>query len=433
MKQYVAGSSPSDFPLLTWTLFDDNDDYALLPPSFDLSVSRKLEHLPQIIRGLRKITTLAGDNPLICEQPFNTLLENMERDTEAEFQQAWDACRYGQRFECQDVADLGDLRSLRVKDLLVTKEDHGDGVSLAHVLLSNLVKGHNAHMQLLWTSPSTGGHINCISLHQVDPDSSTEYLVPWKEARDWLEKNIVILPQSEPISVARTAESLLSGWLTQSTRQLATFSLDGWPQITSVPAGMVRLPADEQAPVLPPDCIIAIETFFQLHGILRDKICSALDVFKKIALAVQSSPHKISRETMLQDKISTCGCKLPSSPSLFDLFELRQGKKIDLQIKHLNALQDYLSDRIEAKAEDVLENAYRTPLNDDQLSSLCSRQHDHQQSYLLKKLSILAEMLARDAYPPEHGIPLPSLCHLKPPYPFLLSPFSLTCSLPREK
>jgi len=417
MKQYVARSSPLDFPLLVWTLFDEADDLAQLPPSFDLSVSRKLEHLPQIIRGLRKLTSLAGDDPLICEQPLSALWENAEGHQQANsFQEAWDACRYGQRFECQAVSDLGDLQSLCVKDLLVMNGDHGDSVSRALVLLRNLIEGHNTHMQLLWGNPGsinssgsinsvdTPGSVNSISLHQVDPDSITENLVPWRKARCWLEQNIVILPQSEPMRAAKDAEALLRGWLSQ-TLQLAEFSLDGWPQIASVPAGMVRLPADEQAVVLPPECILAIEDFFCEFGILRDKICLALEVFKKIALAVESAPHKISPETMLQDRISTCGCRLPPSPSLFDIFELRKGRKIVLRIKHLNALQDYLSDRIEAKAEDMLDLAYRTPLDEDQLSRLCFPQHCHHSrpKTLLKKLSILAEKLARDAYPPEHS------------------------------
>jgi len=419
MKQYVAGSSPSDFPLLVWTLFDEADDLAELPPSFDLSVSRKLEHLPQIIRGLRKLTSLAGDDPLICEQPLSALWENVECHQQANsFQEAWDACRYGQRFECQAVSDLGDLQSLCVKDLLVMNGDHGDSVSRGLVLLRNLIEGHNTHMQLLWGNP---GSINTISLHQVDPDSITENLVPWRKARSWLEQNIVILPQSEPMRAAKDAEALLQGWLSQ-TLQLAEFSLDGWPQIASVPAGMVRLPADEQAVVLPPECILAIEDFFCEFGILRDKICLALEVLKKIALAVESAPHKISPETMLQDRISTCGCRLPPSPSLFDIFELRKGRKIVLRIKHLNALQDYLSDRIEAKAEDVLDLAYRTPLDEDQLSSLCFPQHCHHSrpKTLLKKLSILAEKLARDAYPPEHST--------SPPLPLSLPLYIALCA-----
>lgn len=122
------------------------------------------------------------------------------------------------------------------------------------------------------------------------------------------------------------------------------------------------------------------------------------------------SQGKISCETPLHDKISSF-VRLPQSvrskaPRLLQIFEQQTGKKLGLRIKHLNVLQDFLSERIDAKVEDVLGSAYRVPLDDDQLEYLRST-HSYQQTHLrqlLRKLLKLAEMLQRNAYSPKHGI-----------------------------
>ena len=85
-----------------------------------------------------------------------------------------------------------------------------------------------------------------------------------------------------------------------------------------------------------------------------------------------------------------------------------------MRVKHLNALQEHLCERMDAKAEDALCTAYRTPLEKRHLSrletSLTSPTLENVQDarYLLQKLAALAEMLARNAYPPSHGLCCPA-------------------------
>ena len=75
-----------------------------------------------------------------------------------------------------------------------------------------------------------------------------------------------------------------------------------------------------------------------------------------------------------------------------------------LRIKHLNALQDYLSERIDSRVEEALTPAYRTPIDDDKFRHDCRALHQEQLSCLIRKLSILAEILARQKYHPFHGM-----------------------------
>jgi len=194
----------------------------------------------------------------------------------------------------------------------------------------------------------------------------------------------------------------------KQTLNLVKFSLDDWPQAQPVPAGIVRLGVMEQASALPQECIAAIDEFCRQYGLLRDKVCLALHILKKIALSIEASQNKISPETWLQDKIFCSRLAPPSS--LLDIFDPKKGKKLGVRVKHLTALQEHLCERIEAKAEDVLGTAYRTPLDQGQLShlknslSISTTKQFHQACFLQRKLSTLAEMLSRDAYPASHGL-----------------------------
>jgi hypothetical protein len=207
--------------------------------------------------------------------------------------------------------------------------------------------------------------------------------------------------------MAKDMEFLLRRWFMQ-TLKLVKFSLDDWPQVHRVPAGIVRLGTPEQAKALPNECIAAIDEYVRHHGLLRDRVWLALDILKKIALSIESSSSKISPETWLQDKIFDG--RPPPPASLLDILHPQKGKKLGVRVKHLNALQEHLCERMDAKAEDALCTAYRTPLEKRHLSSLetsltsPSPKHAQDARYLLQKLAALAEMLARNAYPPSHGL-----------------------------
>ena len=403
MKQHICRRSPSKYPLLVWSLFScEDDDATLLPRSFDLSLLAKLERLPQIVGTLRKLAN-EDTAALHLDQPACVLLQRLGRDEALAFEEAWEVCRYGQRFECQAVEDLGPLEVLCAKDLLLMDADGKDGMSCAMLLLRNLVDAHNAHVELLLPRDTA---LN-ISVYLVDPDKLAGHLVPWGKARTWLHENILILPQRESTAAAaKDMESVLRIWL-QQTVSLVKLSLEDWPLTKRVPTGVVRLNAEDQSAALPHECIAAIDEFFRQYGLLRDKVCVALEILNRIAAWVHSSADKISPETWLQDKLF--GSKHPPHSSLLDIFK---GKRLGVRLKHLNALQDHLCERIEAKAEDHLGAAYRTPLDDEQSSHLetemialsAKKEGSPGCRLLLRKLSGLAERLARDAHPPDHGV-----------------------------
>jgi hypothetical protein len=408
IKQHIARNSPCDFPLLIWSLFDEESgDIELISSSFDLSLRAKLEHLPQLQHFLRLIAQKAAEemHPNL-ELPVSVLLEQMEIKPEDArgFEMAWEACRYGQRFECQAVDDLGPLKALQLQDLLLG--GGRDGVSRALVLVRNLVEAHNGHVQLL-QGPDLHDHVT-ISLYQAQ---ILEHLVPWSKARVFVQDVVSILPHREPLLMAKDMEFLLRRWFMQ-TLKLVKFSLDDWPQVHRVPAGIVRLGTPEQAKALPNECIAAIDEYVRHHGLLRDRVWLALDILKKIALSIESSSSKISPETWLQDKIFDG--RPPPPASLLDILHPQKGKKLGVRVKHLNALQEHLCERMDAKAEDALCTAYRTPLEKRHLSrletSLTSPTLENVQDarYLLQKLAALAEMLARNAYPPSHGLCRPA-------------------------
>ncbi len=414
IKQHIA-RSPTDFKLLVWSLFDtSSDDIHLLSRPFDLSAKAKLQNLPFILGGLR---TLASNNatPESLDLPVSVLLHHMHPDERVGFEKAWEACRHGQQVECQVVDDLGNLDVLLVKDLVVVQQDDGDGMSRALVLLQYLIDHHNSMVKAVHSHGGT--EPQAISLYQADPERIAECLLPWRKAKDWLRENILNLPQRKPQRMAILLEWCLRDWLEQTVPSLVIFSLDDWPRIQRVPAGVVRLPADEQAPALPPDWVLTIDDFFNQYGLLRDQVCLALDIFKKIALLAMSDSTKISPETPLQEKISAFVQKHPVSalkpssnisPRLLDIFDPHTvPKKVCLRMKHLNALQDYLSNRIDAKVEDNLSITYRVPLSQQQLSHLSSiNTKQTHPSFLLGMLLDLAERLQRNAYPPKQGIRL---------------------------
>ena len=410
IQQHIARNSPCDFPLLIWSLFDEeSDDIELISSSFDLSLRAKLGHLPQLLHYLRLVAQKAAEetHPNL-ELPVSVLLEQMEMKPEdaGRFEMAWEACRYGQRFECQAVDDLGPLKELQLQDLLLG--GGRDVVSRALVLVRNLVEAHNGHVQLL-QGPDLHDHVT-ISLYQAQ---ILDHLVPWSKARVWVQDVVSILPHRGPLLMAKDMEFLLRQWLMQTLKRLVKFSLDDWPLVHPVPAGIVRLGTLEQAVALPHECIAAIDEYVRHHGLLQDRVSLALDILKKIALSIESSPRKISPETLLQDKVFDC--RPPPPPSLLDILQEGQeawqkGKSLGVRVKHLNALQEHLCERMDAKAEDALCTAYRTPLEKRHLSSLetsltsPSPKHAQDARYLLQKLAALAEMLARNAYPPSHGL-----------------------------
>lgn len=424
-------ASPNEFPILIRTLFcDEGDDRADvlgldLPASLDLSLTKKLQHLPWLLRGLLALTNIctgaaAAIDPStvssVDETDVGDLIErNMEPEEAAAFEAAWEACRYGQRFECQAVEDLGALKALRVKDLMAMQE--ADGESLALVLLRNLVDAHNAHVELL---DGGNGAMVEIYLHQAKPEIVSQYLVPWYKARMWLESNICALQAH--LCGPKELESLVHAWLTQTgSLQLVRFSMEGWPRLQQVPACVVRLPPHQQTPALPHEFAEAIEEYFKQYGLLRDKVLLALEALKKIAMAINANIGRISPETPLSEKVSTllpcippgvpgkvlngrCDNAHESPPDLVHFLAQQKAGKLSLRIKHLNALQDYLSERIDSRVEEALTPAYRTPIDDDKFRHGCTALHQEQLSCLIRKLSILAEILARQKYHPFHGM-----------------------------
>ncbi len=293
IKLHIARSSPSDFPLLVWSLFDtDGDDLLVLSRTWDISVKAKLQHLPAILRSLREFSRFDAASQHF-DQPASVVLEQMRDDHRVEFEKAWEVCRYGQRFECQAVDDLGQLEVLCIKDLLVVKGDDVDGESRASLLLRSLVDSHNSMVA------AVHGEAQTISLYQAAPETISQYILPWAKAKEICE-DILDLQQREPMRVAKNLESLLRDWLKFST-SLVRFSLDDWPKSQQIPAGIVRLPKDEQAAALPPDCVVAIEDFFRNYGLLRDQVYLALEIFKKIALSVESSQANILKSQLYSD------------------------------------------------------------------------------------------------------------------------------------
>lgn len=410
IKRFVADLGASEFPLLVFSLFESDDIEAFqnFHCPWDLNTAEKLRHFPQIIEGLLEVAK--HDLPHVSlEQPVHAVLERVDTGKARQFEKAWEACRYGQRFECQTVKDLGDLRVLHFKHLLLM--GHDNEPSPASVLLHNLVDAHNSHVQLLLGDDKLQS--NPIQVHLAELTTITECLVPWRKAKTWLLDNILNFPPCEPMHTAKMLESVLCSWLTQ-TLQLVTFTLDGWPRTQRVPAVVVRLPAEEQTPALPQECIMAIDEFFRQNGLLHDEVDLAMGVLKKIALAVEGSPEKISPETLLHEKISALKMRVPrrvdstlmSKPSLLNILERRSSHNLGVRVKHLNALQDYLLERIQAKPEDYLDMKYRKVLTPGQAACLCSGEDadDKEQQYcLLRKLSVLAEMLVRNEYPEHHG------------------------------
>jgi hypothetical protein len=429
LRQRVV-ASPHEYPLLVRAILsveseDQTEQDGLeLPASLHLSLTKKLQHLPWLLRGVFKVSQLCSKDAgatIDLESGVGDLMErSMEPAEAAAFEVAWEACRYGQRFECQAVEDLGALKALRIRDLMAVQD--ADGESLALVLLRNLVDTHNRHVELL---QGREGAVVEIPLHQAQPDIVAQHLVPWGKAREWLECNILALPQQAPLRGPKELESLVRAWLTQTgSLQLVSFSLQDWPRIQQVPACVVRLPAHEQTPALPYEYDEAIHEYFKQYCLLRDKVLLALEALKKIAMAINAHVGRISPETLLSEKVSALPPPTSSSvpgnvkgrssnaheppPDLVQFLAQEKTGKVGLRIKHLNALQDYLSELIDSRAEEALLPAYRTPIDDPKFRDACAALHDEQLSFLIRKLAILAEILARQQYPPHHGPPRPS-------------------------
>ena len=130
------------------SLFDDDDiasmdiDITKRFDGFDLTTPRKLKYLPQIVRSLLKV--IEDDSVLVNgskqSAPVSELLERMGPVAAEDLEKAWNACRYGQRFECQKVPDLGDIRQFRLQQLLIMEKDDDGGATPALVVLRNLVQ-----------------------------------------------------------------------------------------------------------------------------------------------------------------------------------------------------------------------------------------------------------------------------------------------------
>jgi hypothetical protein len=428
LRQYVI-ASPSDHPLLLRTLFSGQGDehadaLASLSASLDLSPHKRLQHLPDLQRGILHVAALCikDDGAHVnLDGPVGDLMESSMEPAEATaLDRAWEACRYGQRFECQAVEDLGALKVLRVRDLMAQEGVESEGASLALVLLANLVDTHNHQVELL-EGPGLHSTVAEIPLHQAQTQIVAQHLVPWGKAREWLESNILSLLQQAPMSgsCAKMLESLVRAWLTQmGSLQLVKFSLEGWPRIRQVPACIVRLPAHEQTPALPHELVEAIDEYFLQYGLLRDKALLALEALKKIAMAVNAAGGRISPEAPLHEKVLAllppAACSANGERTLVGghaepppdlLYVLGKAGKGGLRVKHLNALQDCLSERIDSRVEQALPPAYRTPIDDVKFWRDIEALDKEQLSSLIRKLSTLAEMLARQQhFPSHHGV-----------------------------
>ena len=400
---------PQDYPLLVWALMDDARN--LIPAdereNFDLSSSSKLKHLPQIARGLHKLyeaveclATPVNSNTLV-----GALLDRMELKDADDFVKVWEDCRTIGNYECQGNIDLGELRHLPVKKVLVMSGDR-DGTSYSSLLLSKLVDVHNSQMKHL-----LGVKYHMASLQTIEP-----HVMPWLEARAELHivfERLVPLGQQHS-SAARSAEVFLREWLLLKQRmglELTGFSLpkvvwnveDRMPPFQQVPDEMVLIRSENivQVNVLPPECEKEIDDFFQSHGLLLDRVRLALEFIKKISLWVNHQEEydagKVSADLRLKEKIRTF-CNRPQKPSLLDVFERSE----KLCIRHLNALQSHLSSIVTAKPEDALDAKYRAELSNDQKRKLTP--DGKRADLLLRKLVAFVDTLRQYQIPEKTGI-----------------------------
>ena len=336
-------------------------------------------------------------------QLYSDFLDHIQASED--FEEAWEACRDVGNYECQRDVDLGELRNSTVKDLLVMR--NGQDVSNAGLLLSKLVDVHNRQLKhLLGTDPEK------TPIHTIKPQEIRKHLLPWADARTRLVKVFSeLLPAGEPpAKAARAAELFLREWLKVEFVGFLGFSRpkhvwndkDKMPSFQQVPDGIVLIPAEKQAAALPPECRKEIDDFFQDHGPLLDRAHLALEFLKKVSLWVLCA-DQVAETLSLKAVMSSFCSKPPQKPSLLDVFE-RSDK---LSIKHVNALQRYLSKLVEAKPEDKLDSKYKVRLSDDQLKTLSrleSSPNRKQADLLMRKLVAFAGKLQQNQYFEKEGV-----------------------------
>ena len=398
--------NPKEFPILVWTMFDA--DSKPLPEeeriNFDLSSSSKLKHLPHLADGLhelyRAVERVAA--PVNGDQIVSGFLDRMQASKD--FEAAWEACRDVGNYECQGNVDLGEVRNLTVKNLLVMR--NGQDVSFAGLLLRKLVDVHNRQLKdLLGTDPEK------TPIHTMDPQEIRKHLLPWADARMRLLKIFPeLLPAGEPSAkAARAAELFLREWLKTEFVGFG-FSLpnhvwnvkDKMPSFQQVPDGMVLISSENQAAALPPECRKEIDDFFQDNGPLPDRVHLALEFLKKVSLWVECT-EQVAETLSLKAVMSSFCSRPPQKPSLLDVFE----RNHRLSIKHVNVLQRYLSNLVEANPEDELDSKYKVRLSDDQLKTLSrleSSPNSKQAGLLMRKLVTFAGKLRQNQFPEKEGV-----------------------------
>ena len=398
-KEVVA--APDRFPVLAHSLF--NRDAADSSPQLArlADAGRRLQSFPDLVAGFqllhRRAVRLANAGSCYSEDASAALdaAATAEPDGAAaarRFRQAWEVCRYGQRVECQEVADLGDLGALSLEDLLIGEEQGGrEGLSRAETLLTGLIAAHDEGVRALYEANQGEATTDTVNLWDVAAAGRIgTLLIPWRAARTWAEDVLVPALQASNLRAA-TAESLTRAWLLQRLgAPPVKMTLDGWPRTGSTRTGMVRVTAAGQADAIPADARAALNEWVLRFGLLRDSITIALELVQRIAARIEFAGRAVSPETTLVELfrdllqqpqrqgqanagtqgsghvqvagVAAAAASALGIPSpLKEMLSAMPGRQ-QLRVRHLNALLTELASRIDVRPEEALTAAYRVEL-----------------------------------------------------------------------
>jgi hypothetical protein len=213
-------------------------------------------------------------------------------------------------------------------------------------------------------------------------------------------------------------------WLSQrqgSSPSLLT--LDGWPRVAArAQGGAVRVTAVEQKASIPVAAREALDDWVRQHGLLRDRVIISLEYVQRVAARVELAGRTTSPEVPIADLLREFFPTQRATPTPQQsgaeqqwpspLREMVSVRPAQLRARHLNALQEELAGRIDARPEDALGTEYRIDLPQPVAAALTAAGAGTDGSgaaaaqarlaVLRRRLAGLAEMLARDRYAPAH-------------------------------
>ena len=416
-----VAAAPENFPLLARSLFDVEGEFVTPLLATFAEASGKSAHLPDLVAGFQLIHRHAAR---LAERGFgeagmaevaDTVLAAAaeaggfaDSKTVRRFRDAWQICRYGQRVECQDVPDLGELGALTLEDLIIGANPAGrQELSRAETLLGSLVAAHNAGILALTENavgsvdvgnrpyiPPLSAPVDAKSVWESGAtDQLRRIMVPWLKVRQWAEDVLVrALPPGH--CCAATAERLGRLWLGQTLDGPPTqLTMDGWPRLNifglAGSAGLVRVTAAGQVESIPSDAREALDEWVLRSGLLRDRVTYALEVVQRVAAHVERAGRTVSPETpvadLVRDLLSARSIILPSAaertartgpgddteniPSPLKQMLMARPGRPQMRVRHLNALQAELASRIHARPENDLAAVYRAELPTSAFSS----------------------------------------------------------------